>query len=405
MMNDLDQLAIENFREYLRIPSVHPDVNYDDCVTFVKNQAASLGLPVQVYHCFPNKPIVIVTWIGREPDLPSILLNGHMDVVPVFKEEWTHDPFGAVMDENGDIYARGAQDMKSTSIQYLEAIRRLKMDNVTLRRTIHVSFVPDEEILGAEGMGAFVKSKEFEELNVGFALDEGAPNSVDAYRLFYGERNRWAIRIHCPGQTGHGSLLLDNTAGEKVRKILDKFYDLREQEKKKLDDDPSLNTGDVSTINLTVIEGGVQNNVIPSEFVISIDCRFAITVDLEEFEKTLNEWCEEAGEGVWIEFEAKIPRIPPTKLDETNPFWMAFKKTFDDMNAELQPQIFSAASDVRYLRAVNIPGLGFAPMNHTPVLAHAHDEYLNKDIFLRGIGIYYKVIPAVANVEEIPTQQ
>ncbi|KAF2890879.1 hypothetical protein ILUMI_15294, partial [Ignelater luminosus] len=142
MMNDLDQLAIENFREYLRIPSVHPDVNYDDCVTFVKNQAASLGLPVRVYHCFPNKPIVIVTWIGREPDLPSILLNGHMDVVPVFKEEWTHDPFGAVMDDNGDIYARGAQDMKSTSIQYLEAVRRLKMDNVTLRRTIHVSFVP-----------------------------------------------------------------------------------------------------------------------------------------------------------------------------------------------------------------------------------------------------------------------
>lgn len=28
MSNDLDNLAVENFREYLRIPSVHPDVNY-----------------------------------------------------------------------------------------------------------------------------------------------------------------------------------------------------------------------------------------------------------------------------------------------------------------------------------------------------------------------------------------
>lgn len=27
-----------------------------------------------------------------------------------------------------------------------------------------------------------------------------------------------------------------------------------------------------------------------------------------------------------------------------------------------------------------------------------HDEYLNKDIFLRGIEIYMKIIPAVANV-------
>lgn len=65
--------------------------------------------------------------------------------------------------------------------------------------------------------------------------------------------------------------------------------------------------------------------------MLSVDCRFAITVDLEEFEKILNKWCEEAGEGVWIEYELKIPRIPPTKLDETNPFWMAFKKVFDDM--------------------------------------------------------------------------
>lgn len=45
------------------------------------------------------------------------------------------------MDEHGNIYARGAQDMKCVSIQYLEALRRLKKDNVTLRRTVHVSFV------------------------------------------------------------------------------------------------------------------------------------------------------------------------------------------------------------------------------------------------------------------------
>lgn len=66
------------------------------------------------------------------------------------------------------------------------------------------------------------------------------------------------MRIHCPGQPGHGSLLLDNTAGEKARKILDRFYDLREQERKKLDDDPSLSTGDVTSINLTVIRVSIR---------------------------------------------------------------------------------------------------------------------------------------------------
>ncbi|KAF2886328.1 hypothetical protein ILUMI_19845 [Ignelater luminosus] len=278
------------------------------------------------------------------------------------------------------------------------------MDNVTLKRTIHVSFVPDEEIGGTEGMAAFVKSKEFKQLNVGFALDEGGANVADAFSLAYGEKSRWGMRIHCSGQPGHGSLLLDNTAGEKVMKILDRFYDLREQEKRKLDNDLSLNFGDVTAINLTVVEGGVQDNVIPSEFVLSFDCRIAITVDLEEFEKTLNKWCEEAGEGVWIEYESKQPQIPVTKLDETNPFWMAFKKSFDYMNLELQPLINPGASDVRYLRAIGIPALGFSPINRTPILAHAHNEYLNKNVFLRGIDIYYKIIPALANVDQISNQ-
>lgn len=37
-------------------------------------------------------------------------------------------------------------------------------------------------------------------------------------------------------------------------------------------------------------------------------------------------------------------------------------------------------------------------MNNTPVLLHEHDEYLEEDVFLRGIDIYCKVIPALANV-------
>lgn len=59
------------------------------------------------------------------------------------------------------------------------------------------------------------------------------------------------LRIHCPGNPGHGSLLLDDTAGEKVRIILDRLFTFRDQEKKKLHDNPSLTIGDVTTVNLT----------------------------------------------------------------------------------------------------------------------------------------------------------
>lgn len=46
------------------------------------------------------------------------------------------------MDAEGNIYARGAQDMKSVGIQYLEAIRRLKFNGQKNKRTVYLSFVP-----------------------------------------------------------------------------------------------------------------------------------------------------------------------------------------------------------------------------------------------------------------------
>ncbi|KAF2890414.1 hypothetical protein ILUMI_15759, partial [Ignelater luminosus] len=67
---------------------------------------------------------------------------------------------------------------------------------------------------------------------------------------------------------------------------------------------------------------------------------------------------------------------------------------------QLKTQIFPGGTDSFYLRALNIPALGFSPMNNTPVLLHDDNEYLNKDVFLRGVEIYRQIITAVANVEE-----
>lgn len=52
---------------------------------FLTKQAQSLDLPFKVYEVHPKKPIVVLTWVGTQPTKPSILLNSHMDVVPVFE--------------------------------------------------------------------------------------------------------------------------------------------------------------------------------------------------------------------------------------------------------------------------------------------------------------------------------
>ena len=49
----------------------------------------------------------------------------------------------------------------------------MKSAGKRFKRTIHLTFVPDEELGGLKGMLPFVNTKQFKDLNVGFALDEG----------------------------------------------------------------------------------------------------------------------------------------------------------------------------------------------------------------------------------------
>lgn len=155
-----------------------------------------------------------------------------------------------------------------------------------------MKYLLDEEIGGVEGMKKFVNTDEFQRLNIGFALDEGLASPNEEYALNYGERCIWReclkqsfspqfafetgisdLHIHVTGQPGHGSLLLDNTPGEKVAYILNKFYEFRRGEQQKLKDNPTLNVGDVTTVNLTQIH--VREARLLSFFVFALTYFFS----------------------------------------------------------------------------------------------------------------------------------
>lgn len=61
--------------------------------------------------------------------------------------------------------------------------------------------------------------------------------------------------------------------------------ELRDVEEKKLESNSNLTIGDVTTVNLTMMSGGVQNNVIPGELSIVFDIRLATDVDHNEFDR------------------------------------------------------------------------------------------------------------------------
>ncbi|XP_037045140.1 aminoacylase-1-like [Bradysia coprophila] len=388
---------IRIFREYLRYPTVHPNINYEPCVEFLKRQAAGLGLPVSVvYPVNAQNPVVVITWQGSQPDLPSIMLNSHTDVVPVFEQFWTHPPFAADVDETGRIYARGTQDTKGLGMIHLAAIRALKRNGVQLKRTIHVTFTPDEELGGFNGMAGFVASNEFKALNVGYALDEGGVSPTNTIGVFYDERCPWQIEFICNGPTGHASLLFEGTAGEKITYLMDKFMKMRKDEVKK--SKKGVAAGKVTSINLTVLKGGVQANVVPPELRAIFDVRLGVDVDHAAFERQINKWCKEAGGNITINYLIKTPKAPASRTDSTNPMWAVIETTAKEFNITVVPSILVGATDMRFLRRENIPGFGFSPIINTPLLVHDNNEFVTADAYLAAINFFTKVLTNLGKI-------
>ncbi|VDM49434.1 unnamed protein product [Toxocara canis] len=371
-----EDIAVKNFREYLRIRTDQPNPDY-------------------------WKPLIVMTVRGANESLPSLLLYSHTDVVPVVKEMWKFDPFAAVKDSDGKIYGRGTQDMKSVGIQYVEALRRLqKKGKNNFLRDVHLIFSPDEEIGGIDGMEKFVNDESFKKLNVGFALDEGLASEEEAFKVHYGERCPWWIIVKCKGQPGHGSRFIENTAAEKLQRVINNFLSFRDEQKKRLQSNPKLKLGDVISVNLTKVEGGTQVNVVPAELSAWFDVRLPPTVNYDNFEEKIKKWCNDAGPDVTYSFivHTKINNTTPTTDDD--PWWRAFSSVMEEEKCEVSKEIFPASTDSRFLRAKGYKSIGFSPMNKTPTLLHDHNEFITEHVFLRGIEIYEKLITKLADLPQ-----
>lgn len=112
---------------------------------------------------------------------------------------------------------------------------------------------------------------------------------------------------------------------------MDKLMSYRSIEAQRLERDSKLRIGDVTSINLTILQGGVQTNVIPPQLEACFDMRIAINMNLKDFQVLLQKWCTEAGGDIEWEWICRIDTAPATKVDKTNPYWCAFQQVFSQM--------------------------------------------------------------------------
>lgn len=93
----------------------------------------------------------IIGILEGEPSAKSLILNGHIDVVPHGpEEEWDFPPWGGEVD-GGKLYGRGACDMKAGLIANYFALKALLDAGLKPKGTVQLQSVIEEEVMGGGG--------------------------------------------------------------------------------------------------------------------------------------------------------------------------------------------------------------------------------------------------------------
>jgi acetylornithine deacetylase len=156
---------VATLRELVRIPSVVGEEG--KAQAFMEEKYHCLGLKVVQFQpdlkkvkthpafietgrSYEGRPNIIGLLSG-EPANPSLILNGHVDVVsPEPVSLWTHDPWGAEI-EGEKVYGRGAGDMKSGLLANYFALKGILRAGLRPRGTVMLWSVIDEEEGGGGG--------------------------------------------------------------------------------------------------------------------------------------------------------------------------------------------------------------------------------------------------------------
>lgn len=137
---------------------------------------------------------------GRNGDpgrRPTLIVNGHIDVVPVRADGWRHDPFRAEM-VDGRLYGRGTADMKGGIAAAICALDALERAGRPRACDLVFHLVADEERGGQLGTRVVLERG----LVRGDACLVPEPTSLE---LCVAERGLLQAQITVHGRPGHGS--------------------------------------------------------------------------------------------------------------------------------------------------------------------------------------------------------
>lgn len=364
-------------QELVRIPSENPPGNEKNVAEFLASHLEAMGLDVHIIEIDvrPGRPNVVAILRGAAEG-PTLLLNGHLDVVPA-GDGWNVDPYGGVI-ANGRLYGRGAADMKGPLAAMVGALAAIERGHVSLRGTAVLAAVADEEVNQA---GTWRLAKD--QVKADFAI-VGEPTSLKPVIAHKGDVY---FDIVTRGKAAHGSTPhLGVNAIVKMLSVAKELERLSQELRKKrhyLVGHPTLSVGK--------IQGGLATNVVPDRCTMSVDRRLIPGETADEAEQELREVLNRIKSSD-PEFEADLA-MPVISLPMQTSQTALVVKTVRAATEEVlgkDPGVhgWSAACDASILvNAMKIPTVVFGP-GDLAAQAHKANECIEIEELLQGARIF-----------------
>jgi succinyl-diaminopimelate desuccinylase len=179
----------------VRTPSVNPDLTEAAVASVVEGWLAPLDVEVRRVEFAPGRASVGVRVRGAAEG-PALVLNGHLDTVPIDDERlWTVHPFAAVV-RDGYLYGRGACDMKAGLAVAIGVAHALAARRDRLAGSLVCHFAAGEE-RGEPGTLSL--------LEAGFTGDWGITLEPTQLDVATATRGAAHIRIRIRGRSIHAS--------------------------------------------------------------------------------------------------------------------------------------------------------------------------------------------------------
>ena len=431
---------LDRYRALIQIDTSSPPGNATKAVEYLQKALMAEGIPVQTFALNPNRANLVARLKGNGSKRPLLIL-AHTDVVPVQREKWPVNPFGAIM-KDGYVWGRGSTDDKPHLTAMLMMMLLLKRTGVPLDRDVIFLAEAGEEA-DPTGVGInFIVGQHFNDIDAEFAITEGGSATLDngrvvALNIGTAEKLPARVRLVATGTSGHGSVpRLDNAlvhlagAVEKVgtwptpmrlndttRTYFEKLAQMSPPEAAArynallnpatapapdhylAANEPRRYSMLHTSVVPTMLKAGTGVNVIPSEAQATLDIRALPGEDIPAFYEQMKRVV--ADPAVRIEpLPMTRPPSPASGLDTE--MYKALERVSKRMypQATVLPTMSTGASDMAQLRAKGIPSYGIGPAateaDSTNHGAHSDVERLLESSLYRFVEFTWNAVTEVS---------